>query len=173
MSEIDNNPQPAHDPKGPPAAQYKSPVHCVRIANDGLLYVCDRGGDRIQVFTKQGRFLKEFFIANETLRGGAAGSVDFSPDPEQKYIFVADIVNNVVWELERETGKIVDKIGHHGHAGGQFHFVHVATMDSKGNLYTGEWSIPASGCRSSSRWCVESVLPNGSTGAGAAGCIAP
>src|ERR1700730_9857788 len=138
LSEIDNNPQPPHDPKGPPAAQYKSPVHCVRISNDGLLYVCDRGGDRIQVFTKQGRFLKEFFIANETLRGGAAGSVDFSPDPEQKYIFVADIVNNVVWELERDTGKIVDKIGHHGPAGGQFHFVHVATMDSKGNLYTGE-----------------------------------
>jgi hypothetical protein len=138
LAEIDNNPQPPHDPKGPPAAQFKSPVHCVRISNDGLLYVCDRAGDRIQVFTKQGKFLKELFIANETLRGGAAGSVDFSPDPEQKYIFVADIVNNVVWELERETGKIVDKIGHHGHAGGQFHFVHVATMDSKGNLYTGE-----------------------------------
>jgi DNA-binding beta-propeller fold protein YncE len=138
LSEIDNNPQPPHDPKGPPAAQFKSPVHCVRISNDGLLYVCDRAGDRIQVFTKQGKFLKEFFIANETLRGGSAGSVDFSPDPGQKYIFVADIVNNVVWELERETGKIVDKIGHHGHAGGQFHFVHVATMDSKGNLYTGE-----------------------------------
>jgi hypothetical protein len=138
LSEIDNNPQPPHDPKGTPAAQFKSPVHCVRIANDGLVYVCDRGGDRIQVFTKQGKFLKEFFIANETLRGGSAGSVDFSPDPGQKYIFVADIVNNVVWELERETGKIVDKIGHHGHAGGQFHFVHVATMDSKGNLYTGE-----------------------------------
>ena len=150
LSEIDNNPQPPHDPKGPPAAQYKSPVHCVRISNDGLLYVCDRGGDRIQVFTKQGRFLKEFFIANETLRGGAAGSVDFSPDPEQKYIFVADIVNNVVWELERDTGKIVDKIGHAGHAGGQFHFVHVATMDSKGNLYTGEVDS-GNGCRSSCR----------------------
>ena len=138
LAEIDNNPQPPHDPKGAPAPQFKSPVHCVRIANDGLVYVCDRGGDRIQVFTKQGKFLKEFFIANETLRGGSAGSVDFSPDPDQKYIFVADIVNNVVWELERETGRIVDKIGHHGHAGGQFHFLHVATMDSKGNLYTGE-----------------------------------
>ena len=96
-------------------------------------------GDRIQVFTKQGKFLKEFFIANETLRGGSAGSVDFSPDPGQKYIFVADIVNNVVWELERETGKIVDKIGHHGHAGGQCSISSMSrTMDSKGNLYTGE-----------------------------------
>jgi hypothetical protein len=138
LAEIDNGPQPAHDPKGMPAKDFKSPVHCVRIAKDGLVYVCDRAGDRIQVFTKQGKFLKEFFIANETLRGGSAGSVDFSSDPGQKYIFVADIVNNVVWELERETGKVVAKIGHHGHQGGMFHFVHVAFMDSKGNLYTGE-----------------------------------
>ena len=138
LSEIDNNAQPPHDAKGPPAPQFKSPVHCVKISKDGLVYVCDRAGDRIQVFTKQGKFLKEFPVANETLRGGSAGSVDFSADPGQKYIFVADIVNNVVWELERETGKVVDKIGHHGHQGGAFHFVHVATMDSKGNLYTGE-----------------------------------
>ncbi len=138
LAEIDNNPQPAHDPEGPPAKDFKSPVHCVRIAKDGLVYVCDRAGDRIQVFTKEGKFLKEFFIVNETLRGGSAGSVDFSADPGQKYIFVADIVNNVVWELERDTGKVVAKIGHHGHQGGMFHFVHVAFMDSKGNLYTGE-----------------------------------
>jgi hypothetical protein len=138
LSEIDNNPQPPHDPKGPPAKDFKSPVHCVRISKDGLVYVCDRGGDRIQVFTKEGKYLKEFFIANDTLRGGSAGSVDFSSDPGQKYIFVADIVNNVVWELERDTGKVVAKIGHHGHQGGMFHFVHVAFMDSKGNLYTGE-----------------------------------
>ncbi len=138
LADIDNGPQPPHDPKGAPAKDFKSPVHCVRISKDGLVYVCDRAGDRIQVFTKQGKFLKEFFIANETLRGGSAGSVDFSSDPGQKYIFVADIVNNVVWELERDTGKVVAKIGHHGHQGGMFHFVHVAFMDSKGNLYTGE-----------------------------------
>jgi DNA-binding beta-propeller fold protein YncE len=137
LSEIDNDPQPPHNPAGV-AKQFKSPVHCVRIANDGLVYVCDRGGDRIQVFTKEGKFIKEFLIAYNTLRGGSAGSVDFSPDPQQKYIFVADIVNNVVWQLERDTGVIVGKIGHHGHSGGQFHFVHVAAMDSKGNLYTGE-----------------------------------
>ena len=66
LSEIDNNPQPAHDPKGAPAKDFKSPVHCVRISKDGLVYVCDRAGDRIQVFTKDGKYLKEFFIANET-----------------------------------------------------------------------------------------------------------
>ena len=138
LSEIDNNPQPPHVTSGPPAKHFRSPVHCVRISKDGFVYVCDRGGDRIQVFTKEGKFVKEFFVARETLRGGSAGSVDFSSDPGQKYIFVADIVNNVVWTLERDTGKVAGKLGHHGHQGGYFHFVHVATMDSKGNLYTGE-----------------------------------
>jgi hypothetical protein len=138
LSQIDNDPQPDHNPAGPAAKQFRSPVHCVRISKDGLVYVCDRGGDRVQVFTKQGKFLKEFFVANNTLRNGSVGSVDFSADPGQKYIFVADIMNNVVWELDRQTGQVVDKIGHAGHEGGHFHYLHVATMDSKGNLYTGE-----------------------------------
>ena len=46
-----NDPQPAHDPNDLHAADFKSPVHCVRISNDGLVYVCDRAGDRVQVFT--------------------------------------------------------------------------------------------------------------------------
>src|SRR5258706_9502939 len=49
LSEIDNNAQPPHDPKGAPAQQFKSPVHCVKISKDGLDYVCDRAGDRIHV----------------------------------------------------------------------------------------------------------------------------
>jgi hypothetical protein len=40
--------------------------------------------------------------------------------------------------LSRDNGAVVGKIGHAGHAGGQFHYLHVATMDSHGNLYTGE-----------------------------------
>jgi Lactonase, 7-bladed beta-propeller len=138
LSEIDNKPALPHDPSGPPAKQFAPPVHCVQISNDGVVYVCDRGGDRIQVFTKQGKFLKEFFVAKQTLQRGSVGSVSFSPDRQQKYLFVADIMNNVVWMLNRETGAVVEKIGHAGHAGGQFHWVHVAAVDSRGNLYTGE-----------------------------------
>jgi hypothetical protein len=138
LSEIDNNPEPPHNPAGPPAKQFRPAVHCVQIANDGLVYVCDRGGDRIQVFTKQGKFVKEFFVANQTLERGSVGSVNFSADPQQTYLFVADIMNNVVWMLNRNDGTVVGKIGHAGHAGGQFHYLHVATMDSKGSLYTGE-----------------------------------
>jgi len=137
LSEIDNNPQPPHDPKGPPAAQFKSPVHCVRISNDGLVYVCDRGGDRIQVFTKQGKFLKEFPVANNS-GSGTVGSISFSPDPQQKYIYVPDMMDSVVWILNRSDGAVAGRIGHSGHGPGQFHGLHVATMDSQGNLYTGE-----------------------------------
>src|SRR5229473_867337 len=138
LSEINNDPAPPHDPAGPPAKQFRGPVHCVQISNDGLVYVCDRGGDRIQVFTKQGKFVKELVVANQTLERGSAGSVNFSPDREQRHIFVADIMNNVVWILHRGDGTVAGRIGRTGHAGGQFHYAHVATVDSHGNVYTGE-----------------------------------
>ena len=138
LDQIDNNPAPDHDASGPPAKQFRPPVHCVRISRDGLVYVCDRGGDRIQVFTKQGKFVKEFFVANNTLMRGSAGSIDFSPDPAQKYMFVSDIMNNTVWILNRNDGSVAGRIGREGHEPGEFHGLHVAAMDSRGNLYTGE-----------------------------------
>ena len=47
----------AYDPKAPVAKQFRNPVHCVRIAKDGLVYVCDRVNDRYQIFRKDGRFV--------------------------------------------------------------------------------------------------------------------
>lgn len=138
LSEISNDPAPVHDPNGPPAKDFREPVHCVRLSKDGLVYVCDRGGDRVQVFTKQGKFVQEFFVANNTMKNGSVGSLDFSPDPQQKYVYIADIMNNVVWQVDRKSGKTVGRIGHSGHQGGAFTYLHVAWMDSKGNLYTGE-----------------------------------
>jgi DNA-binding beta-propeller fold protein YncE len=138
LSEISNDPQPAHDPNDLHAADFKSPVHCVRISNDGLVYVCDRAGDRIQVFTKQGKFLKEFHVANATMGGGSVGSVDFSSDPAQKYIFVADLVNATVWQLDRQSGEILGHVSHKGTHSGELFAPHVAAMDSKGSVYVGE-----------------------------------
>jgi len=138
LSEISNDPQPAHDPNDMHAADFKSPVHCVHISNDGLLYVCDRAGDRVQVFTKQGKFLKEFHVANSTMGGGSVGSVDFSNDPAQKYIFIADLVNGTVWQLDRQSGAILGHVSHKGPNPGDFLAPHVAAMDSKGNIYVGE-----------------------------------
>ena len=90
------------------------------------------------MFTKQGKFVKEFFIANKTLDRGSVGSIDFSADPQQKYLLISDIMNNVVWIVNRGDGAVAGRFGGMGHSGGMFHWLHVATMDSRGNLYTGE-----------------------------------
>jgi hypothetical protein len=138
IAEISNDPQAPHDPKDMHAADFKSPVHCVRISGDGLVYVCDRAGDRVQVFTKQGKFLKEFHVANATMGGGSVGSVDFSSDPAQKYIFVSDLVNATVWQLDRQSGEILGHVSRKGPNPGELVSPHVAAMDSKGNVYVGE-----------------------------------
>jgi len=137
LDQINNDPLPPRVPGDPPAKQFREPVHCVHISKDGLVYVCDRGGDRIQVFTKQGKFVKEFPVANNS-GNNTAGSINFSPDPQQKYLYVADMMNSVVWILNRQDGTVAGRIGHAGHLPGQFHSLHVATADSQGNIYTGE-----------------------------------
>ena len=138
LAEISNEPSPPYDPSAPPRRDFQGSVHAVRISQDGLVYVSDRQGNRIQVFTKQGEFVKEFFVAPWTLDRGAAGSITFSLPPAQEHLFVTDIMNNVVWILDRESGETVGEVGFMSHAGGGFHWVHVAASDSRGNLYTGE-----------------------------------
>jgi hypothetical protein len=128
----------AYDPSAPPAQQFRNPVHCVHISHDDLVYVCDRTSDRIQVFTKQGRFVKEFFVEKSTLGQGSAWDLAFSGDKDQAFLEVADGENNVVWTLSRGDGKSWGTTGHSGRNAGQFHWVHQITRDSRGNLYTGE-----------------------------------
>jgi len=138
LSEVDNSTLPPYDPANPPSKQFLGPVHCVRISTDGLVYVCDRTADRIQVFTKQGKFVKEFFVAAKTLRTGSVWTINFSHDPQQRYLLVGDGSNNKIWILNRNDGAIVGSIGHNGRSAGQFHWIHKVVADSKGNLYTGE-----------------------------------
>lgn len=133
----DADPGP-YNPAAPPDQQFRNPVHCVHISRDGLVYVCDRSNDRMQVFTKQGKFVKEFFLKTQTLDRGSVWQFTFSNDPEQKFLFVADGGNNVIWTLRREDGAIVGQTGHNGRNAGQFHWVHQIVSDSQGNLYTGE-----------------------------------
>jgi hypothetical protein len=125
-------------PSDPPDRQFRSPVHCVRLANDGMVYVCDRHNDRIQEFTKQGKFVREFFLHPETLGNGSAWTMTFSHDAGQKYILVVDGENNTIWIARRSDGVVVSSFGHSGRNAGEFHWVHQAAMDSAGNLYTGE-----------------------------------
>jgi DNA-binding beta-propeller fold protein YncE len=110
----------------------------IDISEDGLVYVADRGDDRIQVFTKEGKFIKEFLIHPETRGTGSVWSTMFSRDPKQKYLYVADGVNGKIWILNRDDGKEVGSFGHKGHQAGQFDQVERMALDSKGNLYVTE-----------------------------------
>ncbi len=119
-------------------SQFRNPVHCVRIADDGLVYVCDRVNDRIQVFRKNGTFVTEYFVATDTLGNGSTWDVDLSADRRQTYLYNPDGENNHVWILERLTGTILGNFGRNGRQAGQFHWVHNLAVDSKGNIYTAE-----------------------------------
>jgi DNA-binding beta-propeller fold protein YncE len=127
-----------YNPDAPPAQQFRSPVHCAELANDGLLYVCDRPNDRIQVFTKDGKFVKEMFIAKRSLSEGSVWDIAFSKDPQQRYIFLSDGRNMKVRILLRDTLQEVANFGDGGRQPGQFYAVHSIAVDSKGNIYTTE-----------------------------------
>jgi DNA-binding beta-propeller fold protein YncE len=128
----------AYDPAAGKAEQFRTPVHCVRMARDGLVYVCDRVNDRLQVFKKDGSFVTEFLLEPATRAAGSVWDVAFSDDAAQKFLYVADGTNNEIHVLERATGKRVSSFGHPGRYAGQFHWVHAIAADSQGNLYTGE-----------------------------------
>ena len=117
--------------------------HCVVISKDELVYACDRGQDRIQVFDKTGNLQRIIpVIPNTGTPGlGTAGSawdVDFSPDRNQELMFEADGGNEVLWIFDRALGTILGGFGGPGRQAGNFTFLHTVAADSKGNLYTGE-----------------------------------
>jgi DNA-binding beta-propeller fold protein YncE len=113
-------------------------VHCVERSTDGLVYVCDRVNDRIQVFRPDGSFVTEAFFARDTLGAGSAWDLAFSKDPEQKYIFLADGTNEKVRIVLRQSLEEVTNFGDGGRQPGQFFGDHSIAIDSKGNLYTTE-----------------------------------
>jgi hypothetical protein len=130
--------QPPYDPNAPVSQQFANPVHCVKVSNDGLVYVCDRTNNRIQVFKKDGSFVKEWFYEKNTLGSGAVWDILIWPDPKQTWLLSADGSNNEIRVLKREDGSVVGSFGHNGRNAGQFHWVHTMAIDPKGNIYTGE-----------------------------------
>ena len=127
-----------YKPEAPPAQQFRNPVHCADLSRDGLVYVCDRQNNLLQVFTKDGKFVKEAFYAKNSLSEGAVWDVAFSKDPQQTYIFLADGRNMKIRVLRRDTLEELTSFGDGGRQPGQFYAVHSIAADSKGNLYTTE-----------------------------------
>jgi DNA-binding beta-propeller fold protein YncE len=127
-----------YDPAAPAGKQFRNPVHCVERTSDGLVYVCDRQGDRIQVFNPDGTFVKEAWFAKNTLGSGSAWDLAFSKDPQQRFIYLADGTNEVVRVIVRDTLQEITNFGDGGRQPGQFYGVHSIATDSKGNIYTTE-----------------------------------
>ena len=127
-----------YKPEAAPVQQFRTPVHCADLANDGLVYVCDRPNNRIQVFTKDGTFVKEAFYAKNSQGDGAVFDIAFSKDPAQTYLYMADGNNMKIRILRRDTLEELTSFGDGGRQPGQFYAVHSIAVDSKGNIYTTE-----------------------------------
>ena len=121
-----------------PAQQFRNPVHCAQPSNDGLVYVCDRVNNRLQVFKKDGTYVNEIFVKPNSLGDGSVWDISFSPDPEQTFIYLADGTNRKIFIIERESMEILTNFGDGGRNPGQFFAVHGLVTDSAGNIYTTE-----------------------------------
>jgi DNA-binding beta-propeller fold protein YncE len=132
-----NDADRAYTPGGPMPKEFRGHL-TINFSNDGLVYAADRNANRIHVTTKQGKFLKEFIVAPMTGVGGSTGGVMFSPDKQQRLLYISDLTNNHIWFLDRETGKVLGQMGSMGENGGQFYGLHMIAVDTKGIIYTGE-----------------------------------
>jgi hypothetical protein len=106
-------------------------AHGIEISKDGLVYVADRGNGRVQVFTPDGKFV------NQVMTNGPA-AVAFSPDAEQRFMYVPDQTNGRIVVIDRKKLEILYQFGGKSDKPGDFQAPHNAATDSKGNLYTAE-----------------------------------
>jgi len=127
---------PAYNPDSP---QFANAVHCIALAKDGLVFVCDRANNRVQVFHKDGSFVRQYVFDPSTKESGSSWGLAFSPlDKKQNFFVLIDGTNNVLETVRRSDGAVVGTFGRPGRETGEFHWVHVGKFDSRGNFYTGE-----------------------------------
>jgi len=127
--------------------------HCVRVSNDGLVYVCDRWMNRLQVFDTMGNFKKNMPFSfkiwtpvpatgvssrRDAQLVGSCSSVEFSLDAAQKYMYVINEIDEQIDVVDRASGTVLSSFGRPGHQVGEFMHAHTMAVDSKGNIYVGE-----------------------------------
>ncbi len=128
---------PMFDSNAPLPQQFTNPVHCIRMSDDGFVFACDRGHNRLQVFNKDGSFVREYFIQPET-RAATVGSVMFWPPAEQSLLLTSDDSNGKIRIPRRSDGVEIGSFGRFGNATGEFNNLHNLGMDSHGNIYAAE-----------------------------------
>jgi DNA-binding beta-propeller fold protein YncE len=129
---------PPYDPAGSAHWEFSNPVHCIRLGPDDLLYVCDRTYNRLQIFRKDGSFVSEHIFERPTRGNGSVYDLVFSPDRDQRWIYMADGMNGEVRIIERASKNVVGRFGRVGRQAGEFTALHNIAVDRQGNLYTSE-----------------------------------
>jgi hypothetical protein len=118
-------------------------VHAVNIGRDGLVYVNDRKGNRIQVFEKDGTFVRNIWVnrgysLTNPASPGTSWDIAFSTDRDQRLIYVTDGEEQLLWTIAHADGSTLGSYGVPGHLAGEFTYVHTLDIDSRGNIYTAE-----------------------------------
>ena len=118
--------------------QFGNPVHCAVPSNDGLIYVCDRKNNRVQMFKYDGTYVKQFVVEPNSKGDGAPFDIAFSPDPQQKFMYIADGTNMKIHVYDRQSLKELYTFGDGGRQPGEFYAVHNIVTDAKGDIFTTE-----------------------------------
>jgi hypothetical protein len=126
-----------YTPNGPMPRDFVGHL-TINVSRDGLVYAADRNANRIHVTRKSGEFVAEWILAPSTGVGGSTGGIAFSPDEQQRVLYISDLTNNRIWFLNRADGRLIGEMGRMGENGGQFFGLHMIAVDSQGNVYTGE-----------------------------------
>ena len=129
---------PPYDPAKPASQQFGNPVHCIRIANDGLVHVCDRTNDRLQIFRKDGTFVAEHVYEKATRGTGSVYDLVFSPDKAQRFIYMIDGMNGEIRIVSHATYEVLGRFGRPGRQAGEFTALHNIAIDHQGNIFTAE-----------------------------------
>jgi sugar lactone lactonase YvrE len=137
-STVDDDADDTYTPGQPGPDVFRGPVHCAEPSNDGLIYVCDRGADRVQVFRPDGTFVSEHIYNPATLAQGSTWDIAFSPDEDQEFIYLADGQNFKISIIDRESMEVLYTFGDGGRQPGLFYAPHSIATDSEGNIYTTE-----------------------------------
>ncbi len=156
-------PAPVLDTEGDGPAMFASPVHSVLVSNDNIVYVGDRSNRRIQLFTPEGKYIKQVFINRAGPAAGTVCGLAFSPDKDQQFLYAADYGNSHIVVLNRKTMEVLYQFGKRSAAPGDFQGVHHIAIDSKGNLYTAEVAPGARAQRFAFKGMSSTLPPNAFT----------
>ena len=111
--------------------------HGIGVDSAGLVYVADRGNNRIQIFKEDGTYVTQWVYDPETKWPGSTWDLAI-PETDPDYLVFIDGTNNKLNVVRRSDGKVVHSYGRTGHYAGEFIYGHAIAIDHQGNVYTGE-----------------------------------